>query len=256
MPRQHCRQPGYPSHGFLGTMRASGLGASRLPGSPLPPPRWLLRLVQQVQAVDPDRPRFHVHPPQGWMNDPNGGCGCGSVWGVASCDQPISRLQQDVHCTPALGDVHACQACGRHPGATWRGTWVWRPGRALVAGGPAPPVFCCASAAAVQRCVSRGTAGTARMQAPKPHSAPRTAHRRPGFLQRAVPHVRKMVPPGGTTCRQGVLRAPLPPGAVQRSPLRTAAPARMDAALGAPACAGSCRHAAKRCALVNFVQMR
>ncbi len=31
--------------------------------------------VQQVQVVDPDRPRFHVHPPQGWMNDPNGRLG-------------------------------------------------------------------------------------------------------------------------------------------------------------------------------------
>ncbi|EFN52585.1 hypothetical protein CHLNCDRAFT_58794 [Chlorella variabilis] len=26
----------------------------------------------QAQLLDPDRPRFHVHPPQGWMNDPNG----------------------------------------------------------------------------------------------------------------------------------------------------------------------------------------
>ncbi|KAL4420475.1 hypothetical protein ABPG75_010131 [Micractinium tetrahymenae] len=28
--------------------------------------------LQHQQVVDPDRPRFHVHPPQGWMNDPNG----------------------------------------------------------------------------------------------------------------------------------------------------------------------------------------
>ncbi|KAL4855527.1 Acid beta-fructofuranosidase 4 [Chlorella vulgaris] len=28
--------------------------------------------ASQPQLLDPDRPRYHVHPPQGWMNDPNG----------------------------------------------------------------------------------------------------------------------------------------------------------------------------------------
>ena len=37
---------------------------ARIPGS--------LPCCLQLQAADPDRPRFHVHPPQGWMNDPNG----------------------------------------------------------------------------------------------------------------------------------------------------------------------------------------
>lgn len=50
---------------------------------------WLLPFAQQVQAVDPDRPRFHVHPPQGWMNDPNGGRrrgGAGAMqWAAAGC---------------------------------------------------------------------------------------------------------------------------------------------------------------------------
>lgn len=47
---------------------AQPLGFCRRPSQPLDlpvPP-------QPVVVSDPDRPRFHVHPPQGWMNDPNG----------------------------------------------------------------------------------------------------------------------------------------------------------------------------------------
>lgn len=45
-----------------------------------PPPSFQM-------VVDPDRPRFHVHPPQGWMNDPNGAAGqcCTCVWLCCAC---------------------------------------------------------------------------------------------------------------------------------------------------------------------------
>ena len=47
--------------------------------------RDLARLVSRIEqedgaraAADPYRQRFHLMPPVGWLNDPNGLCRCGN----------------------------------------------------------------------------------------------------------------------------------------------------------------------------------
>ena len=71
--------------------------------------RDLARLVSRIEredgpraAADPYRQRFHLMPPAGWMNDPNGLCRCGEWYHVFYQYGPFrpDRRRQDVGALP------------------------------------------------------------------------------------------------------------------------------------------------------------
>ena len=51
----------------------------------------------RIQAVDPDRPRLHIHPDHGWLNDPNGLCRIDGTYHVFYQHNPAAPVHDDIH---------------------------------------------------------------------------------------------------------------------------------------------------------------
>lgn len=51
----------------------------------------------RIQAVDTDRPRLHIHPEHGWLNDPNGLCRIDGTYHVFYQHNPAAPIHDDIH---------------------------------------------------------------------------------------------------------------------------------------------------------------
>ena len=51
----------------------------------------------RLQDVDTDRPRLHIHPEHGWLNDPNGLCRIDGTYHVFYQYNPAAPVHDDIH---------------------------------------------------------------------------------------------------------------------------------------------------------------
>jgi beta-fructofuranosidase len=51
----------------------------------------------RIQALDTDRPRLHIHPEHGWLNDPNGLCRIDGTYHVFYQHNPAAPMHDDIH---------------------------------------------------------------------------------------------------------------------------------------------------------------
>jgi beta-fructofuranosidase len=51
----------------------------------------------RFHAVDTDRPRLHIHPDHGWLNDPNGLCRIDGIYHVFFQHNPAGPYHDDIH---------------------------------------------------------------------------------------------------------------------------------------------------------------
>src|SRR6185312_7692432 len=51
----------------------------------------------RIQAVDTVRPRLHIHPEHGWLNDPNGLCRIDGTYHVFYQHNPAAPMHDDIH---------------------------------------------------------------------------------------------------------------------------------------------------------------
>ncbi len=51
----------------------------------------------RIRAVETDRPRLHIHPEHGWLNDPNGLCRIDGIYHVFYQHNPAGPLHGDIH---------------------------------------------------------------------------------------------------------------------------------------------------------------
>lgn len=69
-----------------------------------------LECPEPIHFFDDDRPRFHLHPPAGWLNDPNGPIYYKGRYHMYDYSRfaPVLRHNSSPQSTPPTGFISTC----------------------------------------------------------------------------------------------------------------------------------------------------